>query len=296
MPVRITLLLNAIIMALLASPASAKDGFVRNGDATIHYVEAGNPAAARTLVLIPGWSTSVSVWSEQIAHFSRTFHVVAIDPRSQGNSSKTNDGNTPAQRGRDYESIFAALKLNNFVLVGWSQGVQDVASYVDQFGTKRLRGIVLVDAAVSKGAAAVSANPQFVQTLLGNIDVYAKHKREYLEGMMRAIFTQKMSDAKFQHLVDIGMKTPTAIGIAELNADMLGADLTPSLAAFDRPTLVIASASSFELAQQKGELARLPNGFFARIDQAGHGVFVDQPQAFDRVLNDFLESLPNRTL
>jgi microsomal epoxide hydrolase len=293
MPVRISLLLTAIIMALFASPALARNGFVKSGDATIHYVEAGDSTAARTLVLIPGWSTSVSVWREQIAYFSPRVHVVAIDPRSQGDSSKTEDGNTPEQRARDYESVFAALKLNDIVLVGWSQGVQDVASYVDQFRTKRLRGIVLVDAVVSRGAAVVSANPAFVQALLGNIDVYAKHKREYLEGMMHAIFTQKMSDARFQHLANTGMKTPTATGIAELNADMLGTDLTPSLAKFDRPTLVIASANSFELAQQKGEVAQLSNGSFAQIDHAGHGVFVDQPQVFDRMLNDFLESLPN---
>lgn len=293
MRVQANLLSAAIVIALLASPALAKDGFAKSGDATIHYVEAGKSAASRTLVLIPGWSTSASVWSEQIAHFSRTAHVVAIDPRSQGDSSKTDNGNTPAQRARDYEAVFAALKLNDIVLVGWSQGVQDVASFVDQFGTKRLRGIVLVDAAVSRGAATVSANPRFVQALLGNIDVYARHKHEYLEGMMHAIFTQKMSDATFRRLVDTGMKTPTATGIAQLNADMLGADLTPSLARFDRPTLVIASANSFELAQQKGELAQLPNGSFAQIDHAGHGVFVDRPEAFDRALNDFLESLPN---
>jgi pimeloyl-ACP methyl ester carboxylesterase len=293
MPVQANILLTTIIIALFASPGLAKDGFVKSGDATIHYVEAGNPAAARTMVLIPGWSTSVSVWREQIAHFSPRVHVVAIDPRSQGDSSKTDDGNTPEQRARDYDLLFATLKLNDLVLVGWSQGVQDVASYVDQFRTKRLRGIVLVDAAVSRGSAAVSANPRFVQVLLGNIDLYARHKREYLEGMMHAIFTQKISDARFQHFVDTGMKTPTATGIAELNADMLGADLTPSLAKFDRPTLVIASANSFELAQQKGEVAHLSNGSFAQIDHAGHGVFVDQPQVFDRVLNDFLESLPN---
>jgi microsomal epoxide hydrolase len=152
---------------------------------------------------------------------------------------------------------------------------------------------VLVDAAVSKGAGAVSANPKFVQSLLGNIDIYAKHKREYLEGMMHAIFTQKMSDADFRALVDTGMKTPVNTGIAELNADMLGADLTPALAKFDKPTLIVASANSFELAAQKAEAARLPRGSFAQIENAGHGVFVDQPDAFNRALGDFVKALLN---
>ena len=280
-----------ILFSSLALIGSAQADEMRAGDVTLHYVEAG-PATAKALVLIPGWSCASGVWRKQIAHFSKTMHVIAIDPRSQGESGKTADGNTPLQRARDYEAVFAALKLENIVLVGWSQGVQDVASYIDQFGTKRLRGVVLVDASVSRGSAAVGANPKFVETLLGGIDIYAKHKRDYLEGLMHAIFTAKMSDADFNALVDTGMKTPTDTGIAELNADMLGADLTPALAKFEKPTLVVASAKSFELAEQKAEAAPLPHGSFVQIEQAGHGVFVDQPEAFNRALDTFIAALP----
>lgn len=291
MGMRFSFLLTVIIFSLFAWPAAAHDGFIKSDGAHIHYLEVGNPKSAETLVLIPGWSTSASIWREQIAHFSQRWRVIAVDPRSQGRSSKTDDGNTPAQRAKDYEALFTALNLDGIVLVGWSQGVQDVASYVGRFGTGRLRGIVLVDAAVSRGAAQVSANPKFVQSLLGNMDLYARHKREYLEGMMHAIFTRKMGDAEFEALVETGMRTPTNTGIAELNADMLGADLTPALAKFDKPTLIIASARSFELAQQRAEAAQLPHGSFVQVDHAAHGVFVDQPQAFDHALEEFLKSL-----
>ncbi|MGN6517179.1 MAG: alpha/beta fold hydrolase [Rhizomicrobium sp.] len=293
MPGRIRISLTVIFLALFASPAWAGGGFIKSGGASIHFLDVGQRGGAHTLVLIPGWSASASVWREQIAHFSPAWRVVAIDPRSQGDSSKTDDGNTPTQRAHDYEAVFATLKLRHIVLVGWSQGVQDVASYVDRFGTKRLDAIVLVDATISRGASSVSANPKFVRSLLDNIDLYARHKREYLQGMMHAIYTRKMSDAEFQVLVNIGMKTPTNTGMAELNADMLGADLTPALAKFDKPTLVVASAGSFELAQQKAEAAHLPRGSFVQIENAGHGVFVDQPQIFDRTLEAFLKRLPD---
>ncbi|MGN6147826.1 MAG: alpha/beta fold hydrolase, partial [Rhizomicrobium sp.] len=210
---------------------------------------------------------------------------------SQGESGKTDDGNFPQQRARDYEAVFAALKLKNVILVGWSQGVQDVTSYVAEFGTTRLAGVVLVDAAVSKGAASVSSNPKFVQSVLGNMDIYAKHKRDYLEGMMHAIFSQPMPDADFKALVDTGMKTPTNTGIAELNADMLGADLTPALKKFDKPTLIVASSASFELVGQKAEVSALPHGSFTQIDHAAHGVFVDQPDAFNRILAGFIKKI-----
>jgi len=279
----------AAVLLLFACSARAES--LRVGDVTLHYVEAGR-VESPALVLIPGWSCAAGIWKKQIAHFSKTMHVIAIDPRSQGDSAKTDDGNTPMQRARDYEALLEELKVENAVLVGWSQGVQDVASYVDQFGTRRLRGVVLVDAAVSKGARSVSANPEFVQGLLRNMDIYARHKREYLEGMMHAIFTQKMDDAEFNALVENGMKTPTNTGVAELAADMLGKDLTPSLKKFDKPTLVVASATSPEIAEQKSEAASLAHGSFVQVEHAGHGVFVDQPEAFNRALETFVASLP----
>lgn len=281
-------LIAAAVSTALASAGHAQS--VTSGDASIHYIEAG-PASGKTLVLIPGWSCASGVWKKQTAYFSWTMHVVAIDPRSQGESGKTDDGNFPQQRARDYEAVFAALKLKNVILVGWSQGVQDVTSYVAEFGTTRLAGVVLVDAAVSKGAASVSSNPKFVQSVLGNMDIYAKHKRDYLEGMMHAIFSQPMPDADFKALVDTGMKTPTNTGIAELNADMLGADLTPALKKFDKPTLIVASSASFELVGQKAEVSALPHGSFTQIDHAAHGVFVDQPDAFNRILAGFIKKI-----
>lgn len=281
------------LFCLPALAASPTEGIVETNDATLHYLTAGKADdKAPVLVLIPGWSTDAAIWSEQIEHFSSALRVVAIDPRSQGKSSKTPDGNTPDQRARDYEAVFAKLGLKRVILVGWSQGAQDVASYVGQFGTGRLSGIVLVDSAVSKGAASVTASPDFPARLLGNIDLYAKHKRDYLDGMMHFIFQRRMSDERMEGLIDTALKTPTADGIAQLVADMLGADRTANLAKFDKPTLVVAAAKSFELEQQQAELKLLPNARFATIDETGHGVFVDQPQKFDQLLGDFIKGLP----
>jgi microsomal epoxide hydrolase len=280
--------------ALLCHPAFAApmSGTVETSDITLHYLTAGNEdGKAPALVLIPGWSTDAAVWSEQIEHFSATRRVVAIDPRSQGESSKTPDGNTPEQRARDYEAVFTKLGLKRIILVGWSQGAQDVAAYVGQFGTARLTGLVLVDSAISKGAASVAASPDFPARLLNNIDLYAKHKRDYLDGMMHFIFQHRMSDERMEGFIDTALKTPTADGIAQLVADMLGADRTADLGEFDKPTLVIAAAKSFELEQQKAELALLPNARFASIGDAGHGVFIDQPQQFDQLLDDFIKGL-----
>lgn len=274
----------------LAMTANAQDGLVQSDGAQIHYISKGT--GTTTLVLIPGFATSTDVWKAQIEYFSRTMRVVAIDPRGQGQSSKTDDSNTPEQRAADYEKVLTSLGSTNIVLVGWSQGVQDVAAYVGQFGTKKLRGIVLVDAAVSKGTNAVRSNPDPVKGMLDEIDIYARYKRQYLEGMMQAIFKKPLSPTDLAAFVETAMKTPTSQGVAMLTADFLGRDRTSALAKFNRPTLLIAAGDSAELAEQEAEVKRLPKGRLVKIDDAGHGVFIDQPKRFNETLESFLKELP----
>lgn len=284
-------ILLTIMLAFPAAAADMRSGFASGDGAKIHYLEAGRGNDACALVLLPGWGMTASVWRGQIERFSPKWRTIAIDPRSQGESQMTADGNTPEQRARDYEKVLDALGIGRAVLVGWSQGVQDVAAYIDRFGTGRLCGVVLVDAAVSSGAAAVTAQPATARAFLERVDLYAHHPREYLDGMMHAIFARRMGDAERTALVDAAARTPTSTGVAQLVADLLGKDRTPALLRLDAPTLVIAAANSPELAEQKAQALSLAHGRFAMIEDAGHGVFVDQPEAFGQLVEEFLKAL-----
>src|SRR3990172_7379864 len=106
-----------------------KDGFVTTPDGVkIHYLEAGYRSqtlgVARShgfdekgryvshtksvvvalqpvILFVPGWTMPAWIWEKQIAHFSKTHRVVAMDPRSQGESQQTTEGHYPAARARD---------------------------------------------------------------------------------------------------------------------------------------------------------------------------------------------------
>ncbi|WP_157995606.1 alpha/beta fold hydrolase [Peristeroidobacter soli] len=123
----------------------------------IHYVEGGVPRATTTVLFVPGWSTSTAVWRDQMTALASRARVVSIDPRSQGDSTITVKSNTPEQRAKDLHEVIRSLRLANIVLVGWSQGVQDVAAYAAAFGGESILGYVLVDSAIGSGAAAAVA-------------------------------------------------------------------------------------------------------------------------------------------
>jgi len=258
---------------------------------SLHVIEAGKPDAEPVLIFIPGWSTGADIWRRQIETFAKTNRVIAFDPRSEGESTKTTSGNTPETRAQDLHALLERLRVRRHVLIGWSQGVQDVAAYVDRYGTKDLTGIVLVDAAVSDGADGMAERPQETAAQFKMFAVYQAHQREYLGGMMRAIISKPQTDGTIEQLVNAGMKTPADVGVAMLIADMFGTNRTPALKKIDCPTLIIASAKSDELARQQAAADQIPHARFEKIDDAAHAVFLDQPERFSELLTTFVAKL-----
>jgi pimeloyl-ACP methyl ester carboxylesterase len=258
---------------------------------SLRVIEAGKPGDEAALVFIPGWSTGADIWRHQIDTFAKTHRVISFDPRSQGESTKTTSGNTPERRAQDLHSLLERLHVQQPVLIGWSQGVQDIAAYVERYGTKDLAGIVLVDAAVSDGADGMAARPEETAAQFKMFAVYQAHQREYLDGMMRAIISKPPSDGAIEGLVGTGMKTPPDIGVEMLVADMFGVNRTSALKKIDCPTLIIASAKSDEFARQQTAANQIPHARFEKVDDTAHAVFVDQPDRFAELVTDFIAKL-----
>jgi non-heme chloroperoxidase len=258
---------------------------------SIHYLQSGALNSDRALVLIPGWRLPAYLWTRQLETFSRITRVIAVDPRSQGGSTKTTEGNSPESRARDFHDLLATLGVDHPILVGWSQGAQDVAAYIQQFGNDSVEGVVFVDSPVSIGSAEVEAHKEFSRIILSGIGAYAEHPEQYSRGMVESLFKQPHPDLDLNKIVQSTLKTPTDIGIAMLVMDIFGADRSPALATLERPAQIIASASSPLIDLQKAMADRIPRGRFVAIEGAGHAVFIDQPVKFDDALRAFLNSV-----
>jgi non-heme chloroperoxidase len=113
--------------------------------------------------------------------------------------------------------------------------------------------------------------------------------RDYTEGMMRAIHLNPLSASDLDRLVNEAVKTPNATAEAMLIADLFGRDRSVAIPKFTVPTLVIASARSAELAQQVDLAKQLPDARMSVVENAGHALFVDQPDRFESVVREFLD-------
>jgi pimeloyl-ACP methyl ester carboxylesterase len=295
----VVLLIAVICLGSIPARAESNTGsshMVEVGDGvSLRVIEAGKSGDGPVLVFIPGWSTGADIWHRQIDTFAKTHRVIAFDPRSEGESTKTTSGNTPEIRAQDLHALLERLGVRRPVLIGWSQGVQDIAAYVERYGTKELAGIVLVDAAISDGADGMAARPQETAEQFKMFAVYQAHQQEYLGGMMQAIISKPQSNDAIKGLVSTGMKTPPDVGVGMLIADMFGVNRTPALKKIECPTLIIASAKSFELSRQQAAANQIPHARFEKVDDTAHAVFLDQPDRFDELVTSFVAKLATTT-
>jgi pimeloyl-ACP methyl ester carboxylesterase len=296
-PRSIVLLIAGITASAAALRADSPSGGVRErkvdaGEGvSLRAIEAGQAGPGPTLVFVPGWSMGADIWRQQIDRFAPNYRVIAFDPRSQGQSTITTNGNTPEMRAQDLHNLLEQLDARRPVLIGWSQGVQDLAAYIERYGAHDLAGLVLVDATVADGADGITARAQESAAQLRMLALYQAHQPEYLRGMMDAIISKPQPDGTIDGLVAIGMKTPPSIGTGMLVADLFGVNRTAALKKIDCPTLIIASAKSDELARQQAGAGQIPHARFEKIEDAAHAVFLDQPERFAESLEKFVKDL-----
>lgn len=278
----IALLMSNMIFAL---PVSQTDTLINvSNEVVLRVLEAGS-SDAQTIVLIPGWCFTADIWHKQIEALRDSYHIIAIDPRSQGRSTILNHSNSPDDRAADIATLIKKLHLQKPVLVGSSQGVQDVAAYVLANGTEDIGGIVFVDAVVSTGTAEVDS--EFVATVLGRLPLYVNYQREYLEGMMSYIFKNPLSPSELNTIVSAALQTPTSIGVANIVLDFFGKDYRPAFKRINVPTLMIVAGTAPDKNAQLQQ--QIPNLTTVVIEGAGHIVFYDEPVKFNNALLQFLK-------
>lgn len=280
--------LTALVSVLLVSTIGAQrvspisDGFIKTRDGVrIHYLEAGRGPA---LLFIPGFTGAAEFWDQQIRVFSATHRVIAMDPRSQGDSDKTYDGNFTESRAQDIGDVIRSLNIAPVVIVAWSRAVSETLSYVDQFGPAAVRAVVLVDGSVMRTPEA-----QALANVAAGAKALQEDRRGYTEKQVPGMFRRLHSAEFYRRIVDANLKTPTAVAVA-LQADSIQFDYREGLRKLNRPVM-FALAGDTPTERTKVVLAELPAARVEMFPGSGHALFLDDPERFNTVLADFLRSL-----
>jgi len=273
-----------LLPATLAATPVVKDGFFKTSDGVkLHYLEAGSGPA---IVFEPGWSMPAWIWDAQIRHFAEHYHVVALDPRSQGDSDKPSEGNSPERRSQDIKELIEHLKLAPAVLVGWSLGVPELLTYAEQYGGGNVRAYVLVD-----GFAGDKLDPQFAMGMLGTYRQVEVNRRAFTEKFVRSMYKKPQPEDYIGRVIEASLKMPADSAIAASVGAISRADWRPAIARMDRPILITCQAAMKSFAADL-IVSAMPATRVELFEDAGHALFVDAAERFNTVLEDFLQHLP----
>ncbi len=106
----------------------------------------GGPDDPLPLVLCNGLGGDYRAWKYVVQHFCARHHIVTWDYRGLYHSGRPVERGTlgPPAQARDLFAVAAAEKINRFVLIGWSMGVQ-VAFEIYRRDPARVAGIAAVN-------------------------------------------------------------------------------------------------------------------------------------------------------
>jgi non-heme chloroperoxidase len=199
------------------------------------------------------------------------------------------------RHGEDLGDFITALDLQDAVLVGGSMGGNTIWSYIGQYGTARLSGVVIVD-----------QTPKMINT-----DDWPHGFYDYTEANRDTTFATAVPNpgrhslaskgplriVRILRALRLGEKQPAHLSDHELELlnDHAKADWRPTIASTTVPIRFIAAEQS-ELWPSSHAVASASLAARATsvvIQRDGHAANIEQPGPFNRELLAFLAALPS---
>lgn len=250
-------------------------------DFDMHYVDAGS---GPPLVLLHGLGGSGDDWEFQVPHFAASWRVLAPDLRGFGRSGAGRRRSSVTRFAADVLAFLDAVGVGNCCLVGHSMG-----------------GAVALQFALShpgrvQRLAIVNSVPSF----------RPQSARHYIEFMYRLVVMGLLGPARLAEIGAARMFPGAALAAqrarhVERGARNTRAAYLGALAALGRwsvierlhelrlPVLVAASEHDYFGHDETVKFAHaLPRGRLHLFKGAHHGLPMEQPQAFNAVLERFL--------
>jgi len=257
--------------------------------ATLYYEDSGD---GEPIVFLHGVMAGLRYFEPQLAALSDTHRPIALDFRGHGRSEKTAGGHTVSQYARDLESFLDQRSLTEVTLVGWSMGALVAWEYVDQFGTDRLRAVVDVDMEPTRFQWADYAHGTTdLAALRDTIEAIQTDHLDFIDEIVEPLLQEPPSRDLRRMMFDETSRCPPSIKTA-IVFDCTFRDYRELLPDVDVPMLVCAGADETwrSVASVRLVAELVPDARFESFENSGHCPTVEEPERFNRVLSDFVDS------
>ena len=250
---------------------------------SINYRFDGAAEGAPVLMFSNSLGTDLHMWDGQIEPLSKHFRILRADTRGHGKTEAPNYPYTCDMLGNDALALLDALKIDKVYFCGLSMGGM-IGMWLGRNAPDRLHKLVLCNTAAKFGLPDIWN--QRIATVRGS--GMKAITQTVLERWFTKTFRETSPD-KIKPVESMLHATP-AQGYAGNSAAIRDVDQRWPIVSIATPTLVIGGrhdpATPFEAAQLIA--GRIPGAKLVALD-AAHLSNIEQPEAFNAALGDFLK-------
>lgn len=247
------------------------------------------------LVLIRGLGSNADHWYAQVPDLAAHFRVIVFDNRGIGRSGDPGGDLTIHAMADDTVGLMDALQIPQAHVLGVSMGGM-IAQAIALGHPQRVKGLVLV---VTHCGGAQQVRPtEEIARLVG--DMVTVGSPESRIKALPAFFdaaTLRNLPACVQTYATVSMKYPADEKILSRQfAAIQGFDLYDRLPAIQAPTLVLASPGDVLIPPGNSQILAecIPQARLVSIPGGGHQILIEQPEACNRAVMDFLKTIPEQ--
>jgi pimeloyl-ACP methyl ester carboxylesterase len=274
---------------------SPRSHFVDRDGLKLHHLDWGNEGAP-PIVLVHGSRLHAHVWNDFSRRFRDRFHIIAVDQRGHGESGwGAEEGYRLEELYRDLRAHVEARGLSRYTLMGHSLGGRVSMLYASRHQAE-LERLILVDitpgrpqAAAVRDESRIAGNPPSRDFESEDAAIHylaramSRAPRHLVEESVR--HGMRRNDAgryvwKYDPVLFTRRVRPSA-----------GMDLWKLVGEIETPTLLQYGSHSDVVNAELAERLRetMPHCSVERVEDAGHGLFTDQPDAFAASVERFMQ-------
>ncbi|WP_067480109.1 alpha/beta fold hydrolase [Actinomadura hibisca] len=258
------------------------------GPVSIDYDDHGSTTPP--LVLVHGHPFDRSMWAPQLETDRR---VITPDLRGYGRSTVVPGKTTLQTFAQDLADLLDHLAIGEIVLGGLSMGGQIVMEFHRQF-PERLRGLILADTAPQAETedGRKARNTMADRLIQEGMDGYAN---EVLPKMVAPANIERFPEVA-EHVLNMMRSTPPEGAAAALRGRAERPDYVESLSHVQVPTLIVVGSDDEFTPISDAQLMHetIPNSTLVIIDDTAHMPNLERPAEFNKALNTFLDSIPEK--
>jgi 3-oxoadipate enol-lactonase len=254
-------------------------------DIDVHYTLEG-PSEAPTVTMSHSLATDLSMWDPQAAALAKRYRVLRYDTRGHGGTDAPAGAYSLQQLAADARGLLEALGIARTHWVGLSMGGM-IGQTLALSSPQILQSLSLCD---TSSRIPAEAKPLWDERItVAETKGMDPHVEPTIARWFTAPFVQARPDV-VESVRDMIRRTPPR-GYAGCCHAIRALDLTDRLSAVSLPTLIIVGAQDVgtPVAASQAIHERIKGSELVILDSASHLSNLEQPQAFTRALEAFLE-------